>query len=99
VQKTNQFLPNICSPCCGYLKMLDKIIANQLSAYLKEHQLLHDHQDAYQCSHTLEQILLHAIGVIVDSLVSGAVVCAAFLDLQKGLQFPGSCDFITASSL
>ena len=50
---------------------------------MEGHQLLYDHQGAYQCGRSSEQILLHAIDTIVNSLDGGAVVCAAFLDLHK----------------
>ena len=63
-------------------KILEKLIANQLIAYLEGHQLLHDHQGAYRCGRSSEHILLHAIDIIVNSQNGGAVVCAVFLDLR-----------------
>ena len=47
------------------------------------HHLLHDHQGAYWCGRSLDQILLYSIDMIVSALDKGSAVCAVFLDLRK----------------
>ena len=64
-------------------KILEKLIVNQLCGYLESHQLFHEHQGAYRCGRSSEQILLYAVDTIINSLDGGKVVCAAFLDLRK----------------
>jgi len=68
-------------------KVLEKLIANQLSSYLESHSLLHDYQRAYWSGRSSEQILLFAVDTIVDTIVhaldQSLVVSAAFLDLRK----------------
>ena len=63
-------------------KILEKLIVSQLRArgYLESHQLFHGHQGAYRCGRSLEKMLLYAVDTIVNSLDSGKVVHAAFLD-------------------
>ena len=64
-------------------KVLEKLIANQLLSYFESHHLLHDHQGAYRCGRSSDQILLYSIDMIVSALDNGLAVCAAFLDLRK----------------
>ena len=64
-------------------KVLEKIIASQLSLYLESHHLLHDLQGAYRHGRSADQILLYAADKIVQALDGGNCVCAAFLDLRK----------------
>ena len=44
---------------------------------------LHDHQGAYQCSRSSNEILLFAVDNIFNALNHSSVVCAAFLNLPK----------------
>ena len=62
---------------------MEKLIANQLLSYFESHHLLHDHQGAYRCGRSSDQILLYSIDMIVSALDNGLAVCAAFLDLRK----------------
>ena len=62
-------------------KVLEKIIAAQLSLYLESHHLLNDLQGAYRHGRSTDQILLYAVDKIVQAV--GNSVCAAFLDLRK----------------
>ena len=64
-------------------KVLEKLIANQLLSYFESHHLLHDHQGAYRCGRSSDQILLYSIDMIVSALDNCLAVCAAFLDLRK----------------
>ena len=64
-------------------KVLEKIIATQLSSYMEDHHLLHDLQGAYRHGRSADQILLYATDTIVQAIDAGKHVCAAFLDLRK----------------
>ena len=64
-------------------KILEKIIATQLSSYLERHHLLHDLQGAYHHGRSADQILLYATDTIVQAIDAGKYVCATFLDLYK----------------
>ena len=73
-------------------KVLERLIANQLHSYLESRHLLHDHQGAYRCGRSSNQILLFAVDKMVNALDCGSVVCAAFLDLRKAFD---SLDHVT----
>ena len=73
-------------------KLLEKLIANQLRSYMESYHLLHDHQGAYRCGRSSDQILLFTVDKIVNALDSGSVVCAAFLDMRKAFD---SLDHVT----
>jgi len=45
--------------------------------------LLHDHQGAYRCGHSADQILLFLTDIVTCALDEGSTVCAAFLYLRK----------------
>ena len=64
-------------------KVLEKMIANQLSLYMESCKLFHEHQGAYRRGKSSQQILMFAIDKIVNALDQHLVVCAAFLDLKK----------------
>ena len=64
-------------------KVLEKIIATQLSSYMEHHHLLHDLQGAYCHGRSADQILLYATDIIVQAIDAGKHVCATFLDLRK----------------
>ena len=64
-------------------KILEKIVATKLSAFLKAHHLLYPHQGAYQHGKSPEDILMVAIDIISAQLDKRDSVCAAFLDLRK----------------
>ena len=73
-------------------KVLERLIADQFRLYLESRHLLHDHQGAYRCGRSSDQILLFAVDKIVNALDCGSVVCAAFLDLRKAFD---SLDHVT----
>ena len=64
-------------------RVLEKIIASQLSLYLESHHLLNDLQGAYRHGRSADQILLYAVDKTVQAVDGGNFVCAAFLDLRK----------------
>ena len=49
-------------------KVLEKLISIQLSSYLEDHGLLHNHQGAYCCGHSADQILLFVTDTITCAL-------------------------------
>lgn len=75
--------PGSFCPISVAAKVLEKIIAKQLSSYVGSCKLFHECQGVYRCGKSSEQILLYAIDKIVDALDQHLVVCAAFLDLRK----------------
>ena len=64
-------------------KILEKIIAAQLSNYLEQHTLLCPHQGAYCYGKSTEDVLLVAVDFITQCLHDGKAVCASFLDFRK----------------
>jgi len=65
-------------------KILEKIIAFQLSSVLECHHLLPDHlQGAYHHVRSADQILLYAADTIVQAMDKCWQLCAAILDLRK----------------
>lgn len=72
-------------------KVLEKIVATQLSSYLEEHQLLNSHQGAYRHGKGTEDILLVAVDAIVHRMDEKESVCVAFLDLRKAFDSLDHC--------
>ena len=72
-------------------KILEKIVATQLSMFLELNNLLHPHQGAYRCGKSTEDILLLAVDHIAALLDKGSVVCAAFIDLRKAFDSLDHC--------
>ena len=64
-------------------RVLEKIIASQLSLYLESHHLLNDLQGTYRHGRSADQILLYAVDKIVQAVDGSNFVCAAFLNLRK----------------
>ena len=70
-------------------KILERIVATQLSVYLERNNLLHPHQGAYRCGKsTAEDILLLAVDYIASLLDKGS---AAFIDLRKAFDSLDHC--------
>ena len=72
-------------------KILERIVATQLSVYLERNNLLHPHQGVYCCGKSTEDILLLAADYIATLLDKGCVVCAAFIDLRKAFDSLDHC--------
>jgi len=72
-------------------KLLEKIVSIQFSRYLEQNKLLDQHQGAFQCGKSTEDILLLAVDHIVASLDEGKAVCAAFLYLRKAFDTLDHC--------
>ena len=72
-------------------KVLEKIVATQLSSYLEEHQLFNSHQGAYRHGKSTEDILLVAVDAIVHHMDKKESVCVAFLDLRKAFDSLDHC--------
>ena len=72
-------------------KILERIVATQLSVYLEWNNLLHPHQGVYCCGKSTEDILLLAVDYIATLLDKGCVVCAAFIDLRKAFDLLDHC--------
>ena len=72
-------------------KILEKIVATQLSSYFEEHQLFHLHQGAYRHGKSTENILLVAVDTIVHHMDKNESVCAAYLDFRKAFDSLDHC--------
>ena len=72
-------------------KILEIIVATQLSMFLELNNLLHPHQAAYRCGKSTEDILLLAVNHNATLLDKGSVVCAAFIDLRKAFDSLDHC--------
>ena len=72
-------------------KILEKIVATQLSNYLESNGLLHPHQGSYKVGKSTEDILLVAADSTVTCLDKGYVVCAAFVDIRKAYDSLDHC--------
>ena len=65
------------------VKIVEKLVATELSRYLESTAQLHLHQAAYRLEKSTEDILRVAVDIISNSIDSGKTVCVAFLDLKK----------------
>ena len=63
-------------------KVLEKIVAEHLSSFLKCHHVMHDLQGAYHHRKSAVQIFLYTTDTIVQAIDATKFVCAA---LRKGL--------------
>ena len=72
-------------------KVFEKMVATQLNAFLKHHNLLHDLQGAYRHGRSADQILMYAVDTIVQTVDGGNCVCATFLDLRKAFDSLDHC--------
>ena len=72
-------------------KMLEKIVAQQLSLYLESHQALSPYQCAYRRGKSTEQLLLVAVDAIASALDKNLCACVAFLDLRKAFDSLDHC--------
>ena len=68
-------LPFIC-------KLLKKIVAKRLSAYLDDNKLLSRHQSAYQRFHYTETALLRGLSDLTSALASGKLALLSLLDMR-----------------
>jgi len=73
------------------VKVLERIVATGLSAYLESTAQLHPHQAAYRFGKSTEDILGVAIGIISNLIDLGNAVCIALLDLKKAFDSLDHC--------
>ena len=60
------------------VKILEKLVATELSRYLESTAQLHPHQAAYRFGKSTENILRVAVDIISNSINSGKAVCVPF---------------------
>jgi len=65
------------------VKVLEKIVATELFAYLESTAQLHPHQAAYRFRKSTEDILRVAVDIISNFINLGNAVCVDFLDWKK----------------
>lgn len=64
-------------------KILEKVVAQQLSSYFEDSECLSPFEGAYRRGRSTEQLLLVAVDYITQSLDQSLTTCVAFLDLRK----------------
>ena len=73
------------------MKVLEKVVADQLGLFLESDHLLNDLRGAYCHSRSAEHIVLYAVDTITQALDNGDSVCVAFLDLRKAFDSLDHC--------
>ena len=63
-------------------KVIERIVASQLTGYLQTNKLLPDHQSAYRQGHSTETALLKIFSDILDAADSAQVTLLGLLDLS-----------------
>ena len=63
-------------------KVIERIVASQLTGYLQMNRLLPDHQSAYRQGHSTETALLKIFSDILDAADSAQVMLLGLLDLS-----------------
>ena len=63
-------------------KVIERIVASQLTGYLQMNRLLPDHQSAYRQAHSTETALLKIFSDILDAADSAQVTLLGLLDLS-----------------
>ena len=63
-------------------KVIERIVASQLTGYLQMNRLLPDHQSAYRQGHSTETALLKIFSDILDAADSAQVTLLGLLDLS-----------------
>ena len=64
-------------------KIAERVVCNQLSAYLRDNNILSDAQFAYRCGHSVEDALVDAVEWVAKRIDSGHLVSITALDLSK----------------
>ena len=82
---TSSVLGNYCpiSVVPVVAKILEKVVAQQLSTYFESSRCLSPFQGAYRRGKSAEQLLLVAVDYITQALDRTLTTCVAFLDLRK----------------
>ena len=63
-------------------KLLERLVASQLMAYLSDNKLLPDHQSAYRAFCSTETVIARVLSDILTALDSGDIAALALLDLS-----------------
>ena len=63
-------------------KLLDRLVSQQLVAYLKDNNLLPDRQSAYRAHNSTETAVLRVVSDILLALDSGDIAVLTLLDLS-----------------
>ena len=71
------------SVLCIISKVLEKIVFLQIDKYLKEKDILYEHQSGFRSSHSTEACLIHLMDWIRMKSDKGNLVGMVLLDLQK----------------
>ena len=66
-----------------YSKVLEKLVADQLNVFLKENNLLYEHQYGYQNSKSTYHPMIHLLNKVSEAANKGEFTIGVFCDLQK----------------
>ena len=64
-------------------KITERVICNQLTAYLQKNSIMSDSQYAYRCGHSVEDALVDAVEWMSKNIDSGLLISITALDLSK----------------
>ena len=64
-------------------KLTERVICNQLMAYLQSHCVLGEEQHGFRPGHSTESAMLDAVGCIVRSIDKGNIACLTTADTSK----------------
>ena len=63
-------------------KLLERLVASQLTAYLSDNKLLPDHQSAYRAFCSTETVIARVFSDILTAIDSGDIAALCLLDLS-----------------
>ena len=75
------YRPISCLPILS--KIIEKIVANSLSNFLTENNLINEHQYGFQANKSTVHPLLHVVNFISNAFNNDEIAVAIFLDLSK----------------
>ena len=70
-------------------KLLERLVAKQLVAYLKDNDLLPDRQSAYRAHHSTETAVLRVLSHILLALDSGDLAVLTLLEMSAAFDSVG----------
>ena len=65
------------------VKIVERIVCEQLMTYLIDHNILCNEQHGFRPGHSTESAMLHVIGHVVENLDSGLISCITTADTSK----------------
>ena len=72
-------------------KLTERVICNQLMAYLQSHCVLGEEQHGFRPGHSTESAMLDAVGHVVGSIDEGNIACLTTVDTSKAFDSVPHC--------